>query len=193
MNKVIFGLTTFLISTLLAHATISVNWVSTSGNIKLSDATTPLPVGSFAQLIHAGNNNTISTFNAADPFTVSGDDTVIETHVTTFAGFILPTPQPTTVDATTFGGSEDEFVGGRVYVRIFNSALSGSVTEYGETSLSSATGDQDPTAGPAAFPTTIDASGTTLMSLAAVPEPSSLALVILGSIVGLWRHRKLHE
>jgi len=188
MKKIVLGLNLIFATALAAQATISVNWNTPTGGIKLSDGSTDLPVGSFAQLIYAGADNTAGSFDAGDPFAVSGDDIVIGTHTTTFAGFLIP--GATTADATDFAMSEDAFVGGNVFIRIFDSTISASVTEFSESGLSPALVDQDPAIGAPPGPQNFDVSGT---MLAAVPEPSSLALVVLGAIVGLWRHRKLHE
>ena len=127
-----------LLFSISGYSTVSVNW-TTFGAVE--DTGGNIPVGSLAYLIWAGSDDLIDPLNDANPLVATGDDIIIGTNNVSVAGFLLP--GTTAAMGENFGEGSDGFVGGLVYVRVFNSGAPISGTEYGESLFGTPLLDQD--------------------------------------------------
>ena len=110
-----------------AFATISVNWF-TFGTIYLSDGTTPLPVGSIAQLIWTPDP-AISPFSSTDALIPDSSERLLLQIATTDPGAIYY--GTTNFVEEEYGLSDTNyFANGYVYTRVFNYLLANGSPSY---------------------------------------------------------------
>lgn len=175
----------------VAHATISINWLSSFG---VDDPATPgttfdLPIGSLVQLIWS-TNATADAIDVYDPTTPQGDDILIDSLLTSSAGaFSSGGTYDAVVDQ---GWGEDAYVPGYVYLRVFNSGTPALNDWYGESSLvGGALTDQDPPVGQS--PDVVDIASAALYTLPnqIIPEPTTIGLALTGiGFLLIRRYRK---
>lgn len=193
----------FLFLTSLCFADVSVRWSMDDANAFLfrDDGTTPLPVGSVMQLIWvpadpsdmSGNTPLpISSPSATNPFLPGGSEQILQEFLLTDEGFIF--------NQIVTGG--DSFIGGFVYTRAFDfqgpsSNFNPSVDSffYGTSSVISGplgdTGANPPATftGHDPFPT----SFTLNQEFAAIPEPATLAIAMMGGVVLIGLRRRFRK
>ena len=162
-----------------ASATISVDW-TTYGTIYLNDGTTPLPIGSIAQLIWSPDP-TISEFSPTDALIPDSSEVLLLQIATTDPGAIYY--GVTSFIESDYGLSDTNyFADGYVYMRVFDYLLTNGTptpgTQYGEGPNPTVTGSvpSQHTAIPP-LPTTVDITDGNYFI---IPEPASMAIMGVG-------------
>ena len=181
------GFAILVLSSVSVLASISVDWFS-YGTIYLNDGTTPLPVGSIAQLIWS-RDATISPYNPTDALVVDTNE-VLLAQVATAAGDDFPIQLGTVqYDEETYSISDTNFfANGYVYVRVFDYLQANGTPTNGtwfvEAAVSGPIYSQHAGGGnPPA--TAVDITGGSGYSISlndqvVVPEPTTMAIMGIG-------------
>ena len=188
MKKIILAAIAALVVGQTAFATISINYVTTSGadSAAVPGAGLDLPIGSLFQIIWTLDGS-IDAFNPANPTGVSDNDIILGSYFSTFTGFLFGTE---TYQDETYGLLSDGLVPGQVYVRVFSSAAPTIGDYYAVSSTFGGLVDQDPTPGTANV-VDIAPSAAFLVGTEIVPEPSVLAFLGIGAaLVAVRRMRR---
>jgi hypothetical protein len=175
-----------------ALATISIEWF-TYGELRLSDGTTPLPVGSITQLIWSPDSG-ISSLLWSDPLTPQGGEVLLRQYTNVIAGRVF-VPAQDYVEADYGIGDTNGFAGGYAYMRVFDYlGASGTPTNgtwfgEGQLPIPGPIGSQHQS--PAPTSTLVDPTGGDSFTLdqQIVPEPATWALLGFGVLVMAARRR----
>ena len=187
MKKFGVGVLVFLLLfSLGAIASISVDWF-TYGTIYMNDGTTPLPVGSIAQLIWT-SDSTISAAatNGANVLVPTGGEILLSQIALTDEGAIYE-GAATYNEEDYWIGDTNYFANGYVYTRVFAYLASSGVptndTWYGEGPVTTdgPISSQHASSPPAPTPTDITgANSFTLNQQVVIPEPTTMAIMGIG-------------
>lgn len=164
-----------------SFATITIEWKASFGvdDPAVPGTTFDLPIGSLVQLIWSPDN-AIDAFDDLNPTTTTGNDVVLDNRNTSITGAYAFTD---TFDGTNDSLPEDTYVSGYVYHRVFNTGAPADGDYYGISGLiGGSLTDQDPTS---STPDASDLAPSSLFTLSsqitAIPEPSAIAMMMLGT------------
>ncbi len=168
-------------------ATISVNWASDQNNnqfIVQLDGTTPLPVNSIIQFLYSASG-AIGALNPSDPLIPQGDNVLLTTYYNTSAGYWVGVTKD-------YGSSTGEYVGGYLFVRIFDVQQGDTPTvgDYYVDGMLSGTTVESPTLN-YVYAFSSDGSPLLVDTIIAVPEPATIGLAF--TAIGLFVIRRFRN
>ena len=203
MKKIVVAVVLSLAASLGAHAGTSVNWyfnwgMYPHGASDLSSTATGDGVAATQdvlwQLIYAGDDGSIDPVNIDNPGYVGGDDQVIFTRTVLAGGsgdydeFLFGTASTPSTNGNSYA------VGGQLYMRVFGSTSPVLHDYYYNSALTPFVEKNPIDDAPQIFNgnSTFGDSGDALnIEIIAVPEPSTVALMLAGlAMVGYRRFRR---
>lgn len=186
MKKLIISATLIAGLAVSVSADVNIDWNSVFTDPVTTDGTTPVPNSYLAALIYS-DDNIIDPLNPADPLGPSGNDVVLTTQpVNAFPdgigldGLIVGAQTP-------YVFANDNLAGGYVYTRVFSSSAPTVGDLYGESSM--LTGPLTVTTND---PTTLNSHQPVgvVVNMEIIPEPTTLALLLVGFGTVLFRRRR---
>ena len=175
-----------LVASGVAQAKVAINWTwddNRSEGVYLSDGVTLLPQASTVQLIWSSLDSGLSAMNVLNPLTPTGaGEVVLATKASSGDGYW-------NFGVGNYEAAMGTYVGGYVYQRVFNVSVGDTpvagVNQYGE-SVEASAQLVDASAVPAPAPIgsylwdSSVSGGGYVMSVIAVPEPTTIALAFAG-------------
>jgi hypothetical protein len=197
MKKFVFSVIVSGLCATAAIADMSISWLGPSGGVT-DDGGAPAPAGWVTQLIWAPGMSA-GPLNIATPFALPAGEVLLNEQTLNGNGIngrILGDFGGLVAAAYNAGTNPTSasLDGGYVYARVFNVTSTGDrPTFYGTSTPSGAPAGTALVDGPATNTETLATARPVVavnMAIAAIPEPSTYALMAFGGVVAFWRTRR---